>query len=269
MQKGSSEIAVTLIAVTITLLLLGFLMISFLYFYRKRSLGHAQEKEQLRQTYERELLKAQLEMQEQTFKNISQEIHDNIGQVLSLAKLNLSTADPAFPAALEQKIQDSRQLVIQAIRDLRNLSHGLNTDYIADLGLVKVVGHELEMIRRSGRYETQLTTEGGAYPLDKQVELIVFRIIQETLNNIVKHSSCQKIIIHLLYQPEKLLLSIRDDGKGFDLTPLSSNTSFGLGIKNMHNRARLIGAGFLISSTLEEGTCVTLTVPVVRTTYLT
>jgi signal transduction histidine kinase len=85
------------------------------------------------------------------------------------------------------------------------------------------------------------------------------------MNNIVKHAVSQKIIIHLRYLPEELILSIRDDGKGFDLTPLSddsnSHASFGLGIKNMHNRARLIGAGFLISSTLEEGTCVTITVP--------
>jgi two-component system NarL family sensor kinase len=263
MQEESSEIVITVIAVTITLLLLGVLMVSFLYLYRKRSRRHLLEKEQLRLTYERELLKAQLEIQEQTFRNISQEIHDNIGQMLSLVKLNLANVDIARPEVLEQKIQDSRKLVSQVIRDLRNLSHGLNMDYVADLGLVKAIGHELDAVRRSGGYETELVTEGVTYSIDKQSELIIFRIIQESLNNIVKHSGCQKIVIHLLYQPEKLLLHIRDNGTGFDLTPLSNdfNASFGLGIKNMHNRARLIGAGFVISSTLEEGTCVTITVP--------
>jgi len=119
------------------------------------------------------------------------------------------------------------------------------------------------MVQRSGGYETEFITERAPYPIDKQSELIVFRIIQESLNNIVKHAACQRIVIHLLYQPEKLVVSIRDNGKGFDLTPLSHDliASFGQGIKNMHNRAHLIGAGFLISSTLEEGTCVTLTVP--------
>jgi two-component system NarL family sensor kinase len=266
MQKESSEIVITVIAVTITMLLLGALMVSFLYLYRKRYHRHLGEKEQLRLSYERELLKAQLEIQEQTFINISQEIHDNIGQMLSLAKLNLSTMDPNLPATLEQKIGDTKQLVGRAILDLRNLSHGLNTDYVSDLGLVKAIGRELEIIQRSGGLETELTTEGLVYSIDKQSELIVFRIIQESLNNIVKHAGSQKIIIHLLYRPEKLLLSIRDNGKGFDLTPLSDNSnfnaSFGLGIKNMHNRAQLIGAGFLISSTLDEGTCVTITVPV-------
>jgi two-component system NarL family sensor kinase len=264
MQKESSEIVITVVAVTITLLLLGALMVSFLYLYRKRHRRHLGEKEQLRLSYERELLKAQLEIQEQTFRNISQEIHDNIGQMLSLAKLNLSTMDLSQPLLLEQKIGDTKQLVGQAIHDLRSLSHGLNTDYVADLGLARAIGHELETVKRSGGYETELITEGTIYHIDNQSELIIFRITQESLNNIVKHAACQRIVIHLLYQPEKLVVSIRDNGKGFDLTPLSHDfiASFGLGIKNMHNRAHLIGAGFLISSTIDEGTCVTITVPV-------
>jgi signal transduction histidine kinase len=262
MQKESQEIIITLIAGTITFLLFGVWMISFLFLYRSRYRKHLLEKEQLRLSYERELLKTQLEIQEQTFKNISQEIHDNIGQMLSLAKLNLATMDISHPTNLEQKISDSKKLVSQAIYDLRNLSHGLSTDYIADQGLVRAIEHELEMIKKSGDYETVFLLEGTPYPLDKQNELIVYRIVQETLNNIIKHAVSQKIIIHLCYRPEEFTLSIIDDGKGFDLTPLHDNSSFGLGIKNMHNRARLIGAGFQISSTLEKGTSVTISVPV-------
>ena len=261
MQKESSEIIITVIAGTITLLLLGALMISFLFLYRSRHRRHIREKEQMKQSYERELLKTQLEIQEQTFRHISQEIHDNIGQMLSLTKLNLATMDPSRPSTLEEKIYDSKKLVGQAISDLRNLSHGLSTDHITDQGLARSIEHELEMIRKSGDYETVFQLEGTPYPLDKQNELIIYRITQETLNNIIKHAASQKIIIHLRYQPEELTLSIIDNGKGFDCTHLTNNSSFGLGIKNMHNRARLIGAGFLISSTLEEGTCVMITIP--------
>ena len=262
MQRESHEIIITLIAGTITFLVFGAWMISFLFLYRQRHRSHLQEKEQLRLSYERELFKTQLEIQEQTFKNISQEIHDNIGQMLSLAKLNLATMDIAQPSGLEQKIGDSKKLVSQAIYDLRNLSHGLSTDYIADRGLVQAIERELEMIKKSGAYETVFLMEGSSYPLDKQNELILYRIVQETLNNIIKHAASQKIIIHLCYRPEELTLSIIDNGKGFDLTPITDNSSFGLGIKNMHNRARLIGAGFQISSTLEEGTSVIISLPV-------
>jgi signal transduction histidine kinase len=118
------------------------------------------------------------------------------------------------------------------------------------------------MIKKTGDYETVFQAEGKPYILDKQKVLIIYRILQETLNNIIKHSSARKIIIYLLYRPEEFKLIITDNGKGFDLTPLNDNTSSGLGIRNMHNRAQLIGAGFLISSTIEKGTSVTVTVPV-------
>jgi signal transduction histidine kinase len=169
--------------------------------------------------------------------------------------------DPAQPTSLEQKITDSKKLVSQAIYDLRNLPHGLSTDYVADLGLARAIEHELEMICKSGDQETAFQTEGDAYRLDKQQEMIIYRIVQETLNNILKQAASRKIIIHLQYRPDEFTLSITDNGKGFDLTLLNHSTSYGLGIKNMHNRARLMGARFQISSTLGEGTNVLVTVP--------
>lgn len=262
MQKESSEIIVAVIAGTITLLLVGALMISFLFLYRIRHRKHLREKEELRVSYERELLKTQLEIQEQTFRHISQEIHDNIGQMLSLTKLNLATMDSAQPAVLEQKILDSKKLVSQAIYDLRHLSHGLSTDAIAEKGLSRAIEQELEMIRKSGSYETLFESEGNPFSLDKQAELIVYRIVQETLNNIIKHAASEKIIIHLRYLQDELILEIVDNGIGFDCTPLNHHEGYGLGIKNMRNRARLIGAGFQISSTIGEGTCVSLRLPV-------
>jgi two-component system, NarL family, sensor kinase len=263
MQKEFPEPIPYAIIVAIALLLLSALLSCFFFFYRRHQQKHILEKEQLRLSYEQELLKTRLEIQEQTFRNISQEIHDNIGQVLSLTKLNLATMDISQPAILEQKIDDSKKLISQAIYDLRNLSHGLSTDYLANIGLSGAIGRELEVIKKSGEYETAFTLEGTAYLLDKQQELIVYRIVQETLNNIIKHATAQKIIIYLRYSPEELTLNITDNGKGFDLTPLNDNASHGLGIKNMHSRARLMGAVFLISSTLGIGTTVSISVPIV------
>jgi two-component system NarL family sensor kinase len=266
MQKKSMDIMLAEIAGTrslfMALLLLSAIALLLFFLYRRRHSKWLLERQQLKLSYEQELLKARLEIQEQTFRNISQEIHDNIGQVLSLAKLNISTMENAQPAILKQKIDDSKNLVSKAIHDLSNLSRGLSTDYIADLGLPRAIEHELEMIKKSGDYETLFQSEGSPYILDKQKELIIYRILQETLNNIIKHSVARKIIIYLLYRPEEFKLIITDNGIGFDLTPLNDNTSSGLGIRNMHNRAQLIGAGFLISSTLEKGTSVSITVPV-------
>jgi len=253
MQKESQEIIITLVAGTITFLLLGAVMISFLFLYRRRQRKHLQEKEQLRLSYERELLKTQLEIQEQTFKNISQEIHDNIGQMLSLAKLNLSTMDPGLPATLEQKIGDTKQLVGRAIHDLRNLSHGLNTDYVADLGLVKAIGRELEIIQRSGGMETELITEGLVYSIDKQSELIVFRIVQESLNNIVKHAKATTVSITLVKTATGLTLYVQDNGQGINFDKLRQ---FSNGLINMRKRMEDVNIEFSIEN--NNGTLITL-----------
>src|SRR5450755_3837814 len=103
---------------TVTLLPAVVFIIAFFFIYRRRHLRYLYEKQQLTLSFEQELLKTRLEIQEQTFRNISQEIHDNIGQVLSLAKLNISTMDISHPDNLIQKIIDSEKLISKAIHDL-------------------------------------------------------------------------------------------------------------------------------------------------------
>ncbi len=239
-----------------------FILIFFNHYRKKQRLNFT-EKENMKSTFQQILLQSQLEIQEQTLKNISEEIHDNIGQVLSLAKLHLGTMDKNNPVLLEEKIQDSKYLVGKAIQDLRHLSHSMNTDYINEMGLPGALEYELNMIGKSGLYETVFFIEGTVQKLDKQKELILFRIVQEVLNNIIKHAKAKNISLLINYQGDQIEVIINDDGDGFDLTPVqqNENNNFGLGIKNMHNRAKLINSIFAIESTLGKGTTVTLTIP--------
>jgi signal transduction histidine kinase len=213
-------------------------------------------------SFEQTLLQTQLEIQEQTLKTISQEIHDNIGQVLSLAKLNLNTMEIDKKEELQEKITDSKKLVSKAIQDLRDLSKSMNTDNIEAIGLIRAVEYELEMMRKTG-YKTELNVNGTTIRLEPQKELILFRIIQEILNNIIKHAEASNVAVDFVYDSSEIKISVKDNGKGFDLAPLneSGNNAFGLGIRNMYNRARLIHAEFAMSSTTNEGTTVTMTVP--------
>ncbi len=212
--------------------------------------------------FQQELLRTQLEIQEQTLKTISQEIHDNIGQVLSLAKLNLNTVDMTKQDELQEKITDSKNLVSKAIQDLRDLSKSMNTDNIEAIGFIRAIEYEMDMIRKTG-FKTQLDIEGKMIRLEPQKELILFRIIQEVLNNIMKHAEANAIEIKVNYAEKEIRISVSDNGKGFDLTPLNENelSGFGLGIRNMHNRAKLIGADFSMSSNIGNGTVVSLAVP--------
>ena len=263
MFKNSSEVNFIIIAGTIILVLLGLFIISFLFFYQRRQNKHHSEKELMKIQYEQTLLQTQLEIQEQTLKNISQEIHDNIGQALSLAKLNLNTMPATNDEQLQQKITNSKELVSKAIVDLRDLSRSLDTDYVKEMGLLRAIEYELELIRKTGTINTQLTAEGSVLSLDKQKELILFRIVQETFNNIIKHAEAKNLVVNVNYSSTDLVLSINDDGKGVDLSPLnkSNNPGFGLGIRNMHSRAKLIGADFNMRSSTGKGTTVKIILP--------
>jgi two-component system NarL family sensor kinase len=149
------------------------------------------------------------------------------------------------------------------IQDLRDLSKSLNTDYVKDMGLLQAVEYELEMIRKSGAYQTTVNVNGHAFKAEAQKELIIFRIVQEIINNIIKHAKATEILFQADYHPTDIHLTITDNGAGFDLTPLNrtENGKFGLGLRNMNKRAQLIGATFTITSTIGVGTSVSIILP--------
>src|SRR6185437_9365920 len=100
--------------------------------------------------------------------------------------------------------------------------------------------YELEMIQKTGSYDIQFDTNGKAYRLDRQQELILFRIVQEVLHNIIKHAKATAINVTALFEPETFTLTIADNGIGFDAGKIEDHNyeGFGLGIRNMHNRAK-------------------------------
>lgn len=224
------------------------ILLAYLFTTRKNKL--LKEKQLMKSQFEQELLQTQLEIQEQTLKTISEEIHDNVGQVLSLAKLNLNT----FESNSEQKLQDTKQLISKAINDLRDLSRSMHGDRIAELGLQQSIADELQILENSGEFETHLKIIGEAYKLLPQKEMVLFRIVQEALNNCIKYSKAKNITVVLNYNRGNFLLHITDDGIGFD-----TQIKTGIGLKSMQNRAALIGGEFSIQSSAGNGTSIIIT----------
>jgi len=223
--------------------------------------------------FQHAIFSSKLEIQEQTFQEISQEIHDNIGQILSLAKLHIATMEAGNNPVLAGKIREAKTLVTKAISDLRSLSHRLNTGYINEVGFDTAVKRELDTIRRSGAYDAHFEIDGRPIRFDPQKELILFRIVQELLNNILKHAGARTIAVTLTYDAEILQVAIRDDGRGFDFASLGAAPANGngiepggLGLKSMHHRASLIGAEFHLTSHIGSGTAATVRLPLKKTT---
>lgn len=256
MFKEDSEIISTIIVASSVLLTIGIILLSLLLAYRNKNLRHQKQILEMHSKYQQEILQTQLEIQEQTLKNISQEIHDNIGQTLSLVKLNLNTIDLQKQNA-EDKIVHSKELVSKAIQDLRNLSKSLNTDSVLSSGLVKAIETELAIIDHAGTFKTELQTKGQTARIDPKKELILFRIVQEAINNIIKHSEANTILVNLDFTNECLKIEVSDNGKGFNT---DADNSEGLGLRNMKSRAELIGGSFEIASG-SNGTILTVTLP--------
>lgn len=247
--KEISHLINLVIWFTLVICLLIVVILVFLFRYQKRQKKFIEQKNAFTQT----LLQSQLEIQEQTLKNISQEIHDNIGQVLSLVKLNLFKTDDEEGEQLRHRIHDSRQLVSKAIVDLRDLSHSLNTDYVEEKGLLPALQYELEMIAKTGVLKTGLQVNGNPRVFEKQKELIIFRIAQEAFQNVIKHAQARELKVTADFQETGFLLSIMDDGRGINRSVQNSSLEkSGLGIRNMQKRAEMISGNVSISTDAEN-----------------
>lgn len=234
------------------------LALSIVIYYRqysKKKREYFMEKELLQTQFQQALLQTQIEIQEQTLKTISQEIHDNIGQILSLAKLNLNTFEEVENDRNKSKIDQTKQLVSKAINDLRDLSRSLHGDRITELGLQDSVQNELAILQNTGQFKTHLKIEGEPYKLEPQKEMVLFRIVQEALHNAVKHSKANDLSVNMKFDAASFKLSVSDNGAGFDAALLEA-TDKGIGLKSMKDRATLIGARFSIQSTTGTGTVV-------------
>jgi len=256
---ASTEIFLTIVSTGAILLLLLFGILFVLLIYNNRRIEHRTEVRKLKHDFEQEALKIELEIKEQTLSKVSQEIHDNIGQVLSLAKLNLSSIEQANNPALHEKIEGALTLISKSIADLRNLSKTLDPDNISKSGLVSCLKFDLDMIEKTGMYKTSFLMTGDEKNIDSSRQLLLYRITQEAVNNIIKHANARSIDVAICYRDNVVNLSIADDGTGFDTTLYPHKQ--GAGIDNMKNRMRLMGGEFSMNSTQPNGTVINLTIP--------
>ena len=178
---------VIIIGAALALLLVGFI-VTILFLYQRRRYQQEQELAQLKDQYEQEALKSQLEIQENTLQTLSQELHDNIGQMLSVVKMSLAVLPLQKEHEAYEPVQNSRQILNKAILDLSNLTKSLHTERITEIGLAEAIRFELESVKKSGILEVQLNQSGNEFHFDDRRKIFLFRMFQENLNNNIKHS---------------------------------------------------------------------------------
>ena len=263
MQDSQNGIEILIIATTIILLLLATFIVSMMFVYHKKKVAYQKEMESLKSEFEKTLLSTQLEIQEQTFQNISREIHDHICLNLTLAKLNLVTLDPANNQQLSERINSSTEILSRSIHELSDISHSMNPELIESFGLIKALEMEIEKMERPGLLNINYNVTGNPVFLNSQKELVIFRIIQEAFNNILKHAKAKKVLLELYYNEGHIRVTITDDGIGFLPKTFNENGTSKpkSGLINMKKRANLINGSCEIISEVNNGTTIHLSIP--------
>lgn len=268
MPTSNTEAIIFIIATTSLILLLAVFIITILYLYQKKQLSFQKNLEAIKLNHEKNILQTQLEIQEQTLQDVSRDIHDNISLSLTLCKLHLNTLNYPRPVPFQEKIDLSVSLITEAIHNLRNISKSLNADIIKHNGLLKAVENEIGKLSKTGLFQIQYEIKGNPVFMECQKELVLFRIIQESFNNIIKHAHAGKINLILNYSLHKLDMCIQDNGIGFlvcdNQEKMLKLTS---GLNNIRQRAIMIESECEIRSEPGKGTTIEISVPYKTESY--
>ena len=232
------------------LVIITSLVIIFFVVFQKRKNKLLLDKIKQQRAFEEEMVKAQTETQEQTLKNIGWELHDNVGQLLSFASMQLSILKMQVSNDVRDKFKDTTEALSNGLKEVRALSKTLNNDVILNIGFEKSITNELDRLKRMKFTSAELKIVGNKINFkDKNHEIIIFRILQEFLSNSVKYSEAKNLNITLDYKLDSIVITAKDDGKGFDINEVEK----GSGLINMKSRAELLGATLQLKSKLNEG----------------
>lgn len=213
----------------------------------------------LNHNHEQSMLQSYTDTQERTFEDISRELHDNIGQQLSLANFYMSSIDVSDKKKLLDQLQDLKLIIGYAINDLSNLNKSISNQVLSSNGLIYAIERELQLMKKAGNYEVNFEVEGQTTYMSSQSELIIFRVVQELLNNIIKHSQATLIKMQIAYKNNLFDLSLHDNGLGIDTSSIVS-TGFGLG--NIQKRIAMLKAEYACTPEPGRGTTITIKIPV-------
>ncbi|TXD54186.1 MULTISPECIES: sensor histidine kinase [unclassified Polaribacter] len=236
------ENIVLIVSTLLVLLILIALIVLFTVFQKKKNLL-IEERKKTKEDFEKEIAETQIEIREETLRNISWELHDNIGQLLTLAKIQLQNAT-------KENINEVSETITKGLSEVRALSKLINPEAINKINLREAVQLEIDRFNRLNFIDASLIIIGTQIEIDKKHNIIMFRILQEFFSNTIKHSRASSLIVSLEYKSAYLIIIAKDNGVGFS----SEVKKEGIGLLNIKNRAKLIGAVALFSSGDNKGT---------------
>ncbi|WP_239453002.1 sensor histidine kinase [Flavobacterium tistrianum] len=208
--------------------------------------------------FQSELVKTRIEIKDQTLCEISKELHDNIGQIISVAIMQLNICISNKNVEISE-LKDLKVVLAKSLDELRILSRIINKDNLLQNNFLEAIQQDLERIKKLKKIKFNFNQIGPVPVINKEHELIIYRIFQEALHNSLKHSRSDLFDVHIETTDSLFTLKLKDFGIGYDLEKSNS----GIGLNNMKLRAKLIGAELILNSD-NTGTSVTIEYPLTQ-----
>lgn len=227
------------------ILLVSISMVLLFIIFNNRKNKLIQQQTEEKKKFETELAESQIEIREETLRNISWELHDNIGQLVTLAKIQLQNSQNE-----PDKINESVTILGDALRELRALSKSINPESLKNMSLLEAVNNEIERFDRMNFIKSEFEITGNPFEIPQKEEIIIFRILQEFFANTIRHSRATELTVNIIYKNNELKIQTKDNGTGFDY----KDDFKGIGLRNMKTRAQLIGAKLTLNSAKDKGT---------------
>jgi two-component system, NarL family, sensor kinase len=260
MEQGVSNFALIFSIATVGMLVLAGAIILFVVFYQKKMIQEQLKRQQMELDYQQKMMEAALESQENERRRVAADLHDSIGAMLSTIRVGITTLAKRMNDP--QSLDLPKQMLDDTITSVRRISRDLMPSTLDKFGFAQAVKEMCERFQATTNLPMAWHEHGEIKPMSKNRELMLFRIVQELINNAIKHSQATEINIHA-WADEEIILSVEDNGVGFDPDAFKSpsQSGKGLGLYNIENRARVLGAKIEFERNRKQGSKTTLYVP--------
>ncbi len=243
------EVIFGIITGSLVVAFLLILLLFFLLYYFKNKNRFLREKEEMKNKFQLEIAHSAKEIQEETIKQLGYELHDNIGQLVTIAKIQAQSLKKQVD---HPKLPELVEAISKALDEVRRLSKSLDPEVLRKNPLRDILKKDADRIRQLGSIEFLFNESGEPYELEDQRKIILYRVLQEMTTNALKHAKCSTIILTMDYQPDRINIEWKDNGIGFD--PEKLNSEQGIGLHHIGERIKLINGKMLLTSSPGNGT---------------
>ena len=255
-DSGNAEIILVYIIGTFAMVVLSGALLLFFVTYQKKLLKKELEINLIKTRQQEEILKNTVFSQEKERKRIAQDLHDEVGAMLSVIKLNFSLFERRGDNQSTKKFAaETKSYLDEVILQVRRISRALMPPSLEKLGLAVAVEELTDWVNKSGVIQVEFWRSGDPYRMSNKNELAIFRIVQELLNNAIKHSNASRIIVKMHFGLFVFAASVSDNGKGFEPNKIEKS---GLGLKNLESRTQILNGRMKLNASPGKGTTAVL-----------